>query len=474
MQILNSAKEIMKKLNEHGYEAYLVGGCVRDMLLNIEPKDYDITTNALPDTVEGIFPKTIPTGKDYGTISVMVEGEGYEVTTYRLESEYTDGRRPRAVQYSDSLKEDLARRDFTVNALAMDIEDNVIDYYNGRNDLEQRVIKCVGNPYERFGEDKLRKLRAVRFASQKSFAIDKETSVSIKENPCLVGVSYERIREELNKILLSEKPSIGIRALCDMDLMKNAMPELVPCIGFKQNSPFHDKDVFEHILSAVDQVEPKLELRLAALFHDISKPLTYSEGEDGVGHFYGHGKSSSRMAVEIMTRLKYSNKEIKHVSELVYQHMTKPKLSKKSVRRFMSKIEGQLLPDLLKLMVADTIASKPPFFEDLSYIYELKSMCNEILEEKQPLSVKDLYINGRDVLDAFPILLGQEKLIGGLMNHLLDLVIDEPELNQRKELLDSAKSYLDDLLRPNSDEPSNCAKTYSSKIKAEDVHTATA
>lgn len=429
---------ILDELYSNGYEGYIVGGCVRDSFLGRTPNDWDICTNATPDDMLKVFKnhKTIETGLKHGTITIIVNNKNYEITTYRIDGNYSDGRRPDKVKFTNDIIKDLSRRDFTINAMAYNTKQGLVDPFNGLKSLEDEIISCVGNAEERFQEDGLRILRAVRFSSQLGFNIETNTSMSIIDNGYMLnGISKERIRDEFNKILLSKKPSDGIKSLLCMDLLKYIIPELENCFGFNQHNINHDKDVFNHILSVIDNIEPKLELKLSALLHDIGKPNTFTIDNNGIGHFYGHHKESSRMCREIMTNLKYSNKEIEYVSELVYYHMTRyEKLRPISAKRFINKIGLDKLDDLFKLFIADRLGSKPPYdFED---IYRLKFECDKILSEKQPLSTKDLAINGYDLIS---IGVPQGKEIGLILNNILEEVLNNPKLNQKSTLLQMAK-----------------------------------
>lgn len=434
---------ILDELHINGYEGYIVGGCVRDSLLGRTPNDWDICTNAKPDEMLEVFKnyKTIPTGLKHGTITIVINGEHFEVTTYRIDGDYSDGRRPDKVEFTDDIVKDLSRRDFTINAIAYNKQSGLIDPYNGLDYLNSRVVNCVGNPNERFQEDGLRMLRAIRFASQLGFKIERNTAVAIVDNRKLLRcISQERIREELNKILLSGNPTGGITSLKTLGLLNYIIPELQNCYNFNQFNDNHDKDVFEHTMSVLGNIESKLELRLAALFHDIGKPNTFTIDEDGNGHFYGHHKESAKICREIMTRLKYSNKEIEYVSELVYHHMTRyPKLRPISAKRFINKVGVDKLDDLFKLFIADRLGSKPPYdFED---IYRLKFECEKVLAEKQPLSTKDLAINGYDLME---IGMPQGKMIGNILNWLVEIVLEDSELNTKEILLEMVKNtYLD-------------------------------
>lgn len=434
-------KYILDVLNRNGYEAYIVGGSVRDSLLGKTPSDWDICTSAKPNKVIELFNssghKTIETGLKHGTITIVIVDEHFEVTTFRMDGDYSDGRRPDSVQFTDDIVKDLSRRDFTINAMAYNEKDGLVDPYNGLDYLNSRVVRCVGNPNERFQEDGLRMLRAIRFASQLGFKIDRQTAIAIVDNRRLLRcISQERVREELNKILISKNPSGGMTALRTLKLLDYIIPELNDCYNFNQHNPNHDKDVFEHIMSVLDTIEPKLELRLAALFHDIGKPNTFTMDEDGIGHFYSHHKESARICREVMKRLKYSNKEIEYVSELVYYHMTRyEKLRTPSVKKFINKVGVDRLDDLFKLFIADRIGSKAPY--EFDGIYKLKFECERVLSEKQPLDIKDLAVNGYDLMK---IGIPQGKEIGDTLKVLLDAVLEDFSINDKDTLLRMAIS----------------------------------
>lgn len=445
--MLNKAKEVMKTLLDNGYEAYIVGGYVRDSILGLEPKDIDLATNAHPDIVELLFDNTIPTGKRYGTITVMIENEPFEVTTYRRDVEYRDGRRPDVVEFAETLKEDLSRRDFTMNAMAMDIDGNIVDYHNGKKHLEWKELHSVGDATERFNEDKLRVLRMFRFCAKYNlipyrrlyYAIQWEDEVDFEDVTINISnLSMERIRDEFNKILVCENPSKTVREMFALGILQQFIPEISLCHRFDQRNKNHNKDVFNHIMTVLDNVEPKLELRLAALFHDIGKPETFTVDENGQGHFYSHHKASSRLCREIMTRLKYSNKEIEYVSELVYWHMSRyENMRTSSAKKFINKVGAEKLEDLFKLQVADISASKPPFnFEN---VYRWKFKCEEVLNSEEPMSIKDLAVNGFDMMDIG--LKGKE--VGVLLRHLFEIVLEDPDANTKDNLIREAKHFIE-------------------------------
>lgn len=436
MEIINipsDVKQILNKLNKHGYEVYIVGGCVRDSLLGRIPHDWDITTNALPNQVKGLFDKTIDTGIKHGTVTVMINGDGYEVTTYRIDGIYSDSRRPDKVDFTSSLYDDLSRRDFTINAIAYNSTEGLIDYFNGAKDINSKVIKCVGNPNLRFQEDALRMLRAIRFSSELGFEIEQNTLDAIINNDTLKNISQERIRVELCKILTSNNPVDGLVHLICTNLIEYIIPELKNCIKFNQYNKHHDKDVLMHMLEVVKNVPPTLELRLSALLHDIGKPLCFTQGEDGQGHFLQHHKISADMSREILERLKFDNKTIDKVCLLVYEHMSRyDKLRTPNTKKFINRVGIDNLDDLFELQVAD-IKGCAEAYQNFDNVIKLKEECYRIINEKQPLSVKDLNINGRDLIS---IGYKQGKEIGLILNDLLELVLDNPELNQRDKLLE--------------------------------------
>ena len=436
---------ILEVLESSGFEAFVVGGCVRDSLLGRQPHDYDITTNAEPnkviETFENLGYKIIPTGLKHGTVTIMIDNEGFEVTTYRIDGEYEDGRHPKEVEFTKSLKEDLSRRDFTINAMAYNSKEGLVDYFNGLRDLEDGIICCVGNAEDRFKEDKLRILRAIRFASVYNFEIYRDIFYAIDEDNDISNLSGERIRSEFNKILLSETPSVWLKMMAELNLLGQIIPEIIKCYHFNQRNIHHNKDVFEHILSVVDNTEPIIELRLAALFHDIAKPQTFSLDEKGIGHFYEHHKASARVCEGSMKRLKYSNEEIENVRELVYWHMTQCNYnSPKAIKKFIRNVSEERLENLFKLKVADICGGKIEY-KDFDTIFRTKFICEKILSEKQPISVKDLAINGKDIME-----LGfrQGREIGNILNDLLEVVLDNPELNTREYLIDYAKKIKED------------------------------
>jgi len=436
MVITNDVKFILDTFKKKGYESYIVGGSVRDFKIGgYEPKDYDITTNALPEEIINIFNKTIPTGIKHGTVTVMINGTGYEVTTYRIDGEYLDNRKPESVTFVSNLKEDLARRDFTINALAFNEMDGLIDYFGGIEDLNNKIIRAVGEPNKRFQEDALRMLRAIRFAASLGFDIESKTLEAIKLNYALIThVSNERIRDELCKMLVSNNTTKSFKLLEETKLLEVILPELQLAVGFNQQNPHHDKDIFNHILAVVEKCPPEINLRVAALLHDIAKPDCFTVDMEGIGHFYGHDKKGELLCEKILRRLKFDNESISKIVILVKEHMnvlTKP--TDVSVKRLINRVGTSLICDLFALQRADALGSYLPEIR-LNEIHRVEEKTISILKSKEPLSTKELVVNGRDLISEFSIKPGKE--IGDMLKFLLDKVLENPELNTKKELLD--------------------------------------
>lgn len=438
LEIPGYVENILNKLEEKGYKGYIVGGCVRDILINREPKDYDIATDATPDDILQIFRdyKTLEVGKKFGTVVVVQEDGIVEVTTFRADGEYKDGRRPEEVYFSKELKEDLARRDFTINSMAYNKKDGLIDYYNGREDLGKRQIKTVGEPKERFGEDYLRIMRAIRFATELDFSIEDRTYDICKEYGKLISnISIERVREELFKLLLSKKPSEGIKLLQEAGILDIILPEMTKAIGFNQHNPHHNKDVFEHILCVVDKVEPILHLRLSALFHDIGKPYTLTIDEKGIGHFYDHDKVGAKMAKDILQRWRTSNDIINKVEKLIYKHMTQhDNMKERGLKRLISFIGEDEIFTLLNLQKSDRACSNPE--TSMDDLIEREEKIKQILSNNEAYEKKQLDISGSDVIELGYI---EGKIIGEILDYLLEKVLVKPELNQKDKLIEIVK-----------------------------------
>ncbi|MBW9151193.1 CCA tRNA nucleotidyltransferase [Clostridium estertheticum] len=435
MFIPNDVKVILDTLKNNGYESYIVGGSVRDATIGKDvPKDYDITTNALPEEIIRIFDKTVPTGIKHGTITVMINGEGYEVTTYRIDGEYLDNRRPSGVTFVSNLEEDLARRDFTINALAFNEVDGLIDSFDGISDLKNKIIRAVGEPNKRFKEDALRMLRAIRFAASLDFDIEEKTMIAIKMNCNLISnVSTERIRDELCKMLVSNKTTKAFKLLEETKLLQIILPELQLTVGFNQQNPHHDKDVFSHILAVVEKCPPVLNIRMAGLLHDIAKPDCFIIDVSGIGHFYDHDRKGTKIAGQILRRLKFDNESITEIEILVKEHMnilTKPTAI--SVKRLINRTSMNLVFSLFALQRADALGSRFPQIR-LDEINRVEKQTIAIIESKAPLSIKELAVNGKDLMNEFSIKPGTQ--IGVMLKFLLNIVLENSELNTKDKLL---------------------------------------
>jgi tRNA nucleotidyltransferase (CCA-adding enzyme) len=425
--------DVIETLENKGYQGYLVGGCVRDVLLKRVPRDYDVATDALPSEVKAIFPRVIPTGEKFGTVTVVDEtGEvDVEVTTFRKDGIYVDGRRPLSIRYSKSLEEDVKRRDFTINALALDGRGKIYDYVGGLEDLKSMLIRAVGVPYERFKEDALRMLRAVRLLSELGGNIEKRTKEAIKQNAELIRmISKERIRDELSKILVSQRAGEGIRLLKTLSLLKEIIPELAACVDFDQRNPHHDKCVFEHTLSVLDGVSPKLSLRLAALLHDIGKPHCFSVDEEGVGHAYGHQLKSREMAENILARLKYDSRLSQVVLLLIKEHMSKYGYTREiSIKKLIARVGEENLDDLFELQIADIRGAKLP--HDFSNVERIREKAKEIIQRGDPIFLEHLAVGGTDLI-SWGMKPGKE--LGDMLKAMLRMVWESPEKNNPEDL----------------------------------------
>lgn len=434
-------KIILNLLNENSFEAYLIGGCVRDMLLRRIPKDYDIATNAVPEQVIDIFKKnnfkTIPTGIKHGTVTIVIDDSNYEITTYRIESDYTDLRRPDFVNFTTNLCDDVSRRDFTINSLAFNPTEGIIDFFNGQKHLNERCIKCIGDSNKRFSEDPLRMLRAVRLSSELNFKIEEETLKGIEKNKVLITkVSNERKQQELIKLLISDFPEVGLKYSSSTNLLFYIIPEFSDCKGFEQNNKHHDKDVLNHTIEVIKNTPKDLEIRLTALFHDIGKPLSY-QNYDGKYSFKGHSNISADLTKKILTRLKFNSKTIENVVLMVKYHEIQDELSKSNIKKLLNKLGTKdqaitLFRKLLLFRIGD-IKGQSSYMqkEKLLFIQKTKSNFNEILKYDEAFKISDLKINGNDLLK-----LGfKDKDIGIILNELLTLVIEQKIINSKDQLL---------------------------------------
>lgn len=424
---------IINTLMRAGYEAYAVGGCVRDVMLNRTPMDWDITTSAKPHEVKQLFGHTIDTGILHGTVTVMLEQEGFEVTTYRIDGEYEDARHPKEVSFTSDLLEDLKRRDFTINAMAYNDTQGLVDAFDGVGDLKRGIIRCVGRATERFSEDALRMLRAVRFSAQLGFVLEEETRAAIVElAPNIAKVSAERIQMELVKLLTSNHPE-EIRTAYETGLTAVFLPEFDRMMETAQNNPHHCYTVGEHTLMALQGVEADKVLRFTMLLHDVAKPVCRTTDENGTDHFYGHPQKGSEMARMILRRLKFDNDTTDRVSALVRWHDDNPELSPRSVRRAISRIGLERYPALFAVKRADTLAQSMYRREEkLKYLHDYEMLYQEVMEKQQCLTIKQLAVTGSDLIEA-----GMQpgKEIGSVLKKLLELVLEDPELNTKEKLL---------------------------------------
>lgn len=434
-----NANRIISTLEAAGYEAFIVGGCVRDSILGLTPEDWDITTSARPEQVKALFKRTLDTGLKHGTVTVMFGKEGYEVTTYRIDGKYTDHRRPEQVEYTANLSEDLKRRDFTINAMAYSHRQGIIDLFGGREDLEKKMIRAVGHPAERFDEDALRILRAIRFSGQLNFTIEEETKKAMVEQAkYLTDISAERIREELTKLLISAHPEKLLDAY-DMGITSYILPEFDAMMKQPQNNPYHKYNVGIHTIEVVKSVEPTVVCRYGALLHDVGKPTVHSVDEKGIDHFYKHNVVGEKIAETILKRLRFDNDSIKTICRLVLWHDygMGDCPSKKSFRKALSKMGAEFFPLYLQIKKADTEAQSD-YQKDKKWktIETMESMYREILEAEDCLKIKDLAINGKDLI-SLGIKPGKE--MGDILSDLLDQVLENPELNNRDALLEKVK-----------------------------------
>lgn len=433
LRIPEKAEIILHTLEEAGYEAYVVGGCVRDSILGRSPDDWDITTSAKPEEVKALFRRTVDTGLIHGTVTVMLDKEGFEVTTYRVDGEYEDGRHPKEVSFTASLEEDLKRRDFTINAMAYNPKRGLVDLFGGVQDMENRIIRCVGNPLERFTEDALRILRAVRFSAQLGFSIEGETLKAISVlAPNLKYVSAERIQVELLKLLVSPHPDY-LRTAYEAGITKEILPEFDRCMETEQNTPHHCYNVGEHTLQSLLNIRADKVLRLTMLLHDFGKPVVKRTDEDGRDHFKTHGPEGEKMAVSILRRLKMDNDTIRKVRSLIKWHDYRPKGEAVSVRKAISLIGEELFPLYLEVQKADILAQSAYRREEkLARLTAVSALYEEILDRGQCISLKTMALTGRDLIDAGYT---PGKELGGILEKLLVHVLENPEDNKKEILL---------------------------------------
>ena len=431
---------IINNLQLHGYEAFAVGGCVRDSILCRRPEDWDITTSAKPEEIKRLFRRTVDTGIEHGTVTVMIGKDGFEVTTYRVDGQYEDSRHPKEVTFTTNLEEDLKRRDFTINAMAYNDEIRLVDVFGGMQDLNHHLIRCVGDPMERFSEDSLRILRAVRFSAQLAFPIEKNTADAVRTlAPTLKNISAERIQVELVKLLTSNHPEL-IQDAYELGITKVILPEWDAMVGVEQNTRHHRYDVADHTLHALKNVKKDKILRLTMLFHDMGKPAMKTTDEKGVDHFKGHALVSEEIARKILRRLKFDNETVKTVTRLVCYHDYRIEATPQNVRRAMNRIGVELFPYYLAVRMADVKAQSPyKRRAKIENIVAMRELYQEALINDQCVTLRQLKVSGRDLLK-----LGMQpgKQMGDILNELLELVIDDPAMNEKEKLCNYVKEKL--------------------------------
>lgn len=430
------AAYILNKLRSDGFAAYIAGGAVRDMLRGITPHDYDIATSAKPAEIKRAFGKTVDTGIRHGTVTVIINRNSFEVTTFRKDGTYEDSRHPSSVEFITDPAEDCARRDFTVNAMMYSPEKGLLDFFGGRADIEKGIIRCVGDPYTRFCEDALRMLRALRFRACCSFTIEEETKNAVKKlSPLIREVSGERIRDELGKILLSAHPEY-IGELIDLGLMEYIMPQLLTCFSTPQKNKYHIYNVGEHTMFTLKSTPPDIILRWAALLHDIGKPKCMSTDKNGTIHFYGHHWESRLIAMDILHRLRLDNESIKSILTLVENHDVRIDETPAAVKRIMARTGKELFAKLIILQDADNAAKNPLYYaEKKQHTEKIKEIFENVVSENQPFMTSQLMVNGFD-LQKIGFRPGRE--IGDTLKSLLNEVIENPSLNSRSYLLERA------------------------------------
>lgn len=426
---------VCEMINGMGHVSYVVGGAVRDILSGDTPKDFDIATNAKPDEIEAMFGKTNPIGKEHGTIEVILEeGHKVEITTFRSEGEYSDMRRPDEVKFSNSLADDLSRRDYTVNAIAYDpIEETIHDPYKGQEDILERKLHTVGDANERIQEDPLRMLRGIRICMEKNFEMTEALVLAIQENSNLLNyVANERIRDEFIRILMCDRCTEGLYMLLQLELLPHIVPELLPCVGAEQREDYHQYDVFGHIAHAIHYAYPDEIVKLATLLHDIGKPEVVNVDDDGVIHHYRHEEVSADMANKILSRLKFSNHIKDRVIALVKEHMSIVSKSDKALRKLLSRLES---PEqgfrFARLRYADRMGGRGEEKKEKAKSRQLISRISSVFANEQALKVTDLYVDGNDIMEELGIMPG--PAIGEILNEILERVIDSPGLHNLED-----------------------------------------
>lgn len=429
---------IIEKLERGGFEAYIVGGCVRDQILGRKPKDYDITTSATPDEIKACLDgyTTIDTGIKHGTVTVVSEGENIEVTTFRIDGRYDDSRRPETVEFSRDLLDDLSRRDFTVNSMAFNPRTGLVDKFGAQKDMFSRRIACIGDPKVRFKEDALRIMRALRFASELEFEIDEATAAAMREmKNSLLNISIERISTELTLLLTGTSPYNVLTQFSD--IIAVIIPEIKPCINFDQHNRYQIYDVWKHSAAAVEHSAPITEVRLALMLHDIGKPHCFKLDEEGNGNFFNHEKIGSEMAVNILRHMRFPNSTVERVSKLIKYHYAVPLDDQKVVRKLLSALGEEDFTLLIELMKGNNRAKHSSCFERIHILEAMQAKAKKIIEEHQCIKVADLAVSGSDM-----ITLGYSgSEIGAMLNALLEAVMEDRAENTYDKLMEFAKNY---------------------------------
>lgn len=436
-----AVKNIIQTIENAGFEAYAVGGCIRDSILNREPDDWDITTSATPEEVKALFRHTVDTGIQHGTVTVLIKKECFEVTTYRIDGEYEDGRHPKEVSFTSLLSEDLRRRDFTINAMAYNDTHGLVDLFGGQEDLKAGVIRCVGNAKERFEEDALRMMRAVRFSAQLGYDIEENTAKAIKElAPTLSRISVERIQVELLKLLLSPHPQY-IHKMYEMGMTKVFLPEFNVMMETPQENPHHMYSVGLHTIKALEASKADKLVRLALLLHDVAKPVTKTTDENGVAHFFAHPNLGADMTKKILRRLRFDNDTIDRVATLVLYHdyANDASATPKFTRKLIHKVHIENFPALLEVKRADILAQSLFKRDDkLRRVEELRKNYVDVLSQNLCVQLKDLAVTGRDLIAAG---MKPGKEIGSALERLLQVVLEEPANNDKTILMNYIKEW---------------------------------
>lgn len=441
--IPNEVKFIIDTFYNNGFEAFMVGGCVRDSILNSSPKDYDITTSAKPEDTLSIFEKTIPTGINHGTVTVLINNNSYEVTTYRTDGNYLDNRRPSCVNFVTDIKEDLSRRDFTINALAYNKSFGLIDYFNGINDISKNLIRCVGDADKRFKEDALRMLRAIRFSCQLNFKIEEATLNAIIKNSKLINnISRERIRDELCKILTSNNASEGINTLQKSGLLAEILPEINSLVNFSPLSINHNRNIFDHTLNVISKTNNNLILRLSALLHDVGKLNTLTLQDDGIYRFPNHNVEGAKISKEILRNLRFDNYTINSVSKLIEHHLVLKVNyipTRYEIKKLLLEVGEDIIYLLFDLQSADirSLDNPKPFLKKVDYI---KDTVSDILKKREPLYIRNLDINGEILLEELNLSSG--KIVGEILKYLLEKVLENPSLNKKETLILLSNNFI--------------------------------